>query len=607
MIHIPTNASSSSLIAITSNSLTEANQKTVEAIQKSINVISSLYKTLPEKLERLNRVPGLSSMRKDLDAQRWMLAVNVEAGFGSLISSVEETLKRSQLAPHLYHSGSPASPSVQGLEDILVVGGIKTRLDNIHTFLKSVDSLSDALATEHDKKSLPIRQRKDANKLNLKHGQSQSTKVDRGGVTKKPLRNLNKKPKNHDRPGALLGPVITTLTKQLEEFSRECQKLQPAARDDTFESSPIPEDLELAKKAAIMLCKALCQACPNKNHIHSVLFGLSTQELWLDDGNNDNNTRDAGVEFNMAFESPGEPETWFVVQSTMKASQDGEEMDLVQDDFDDDPATVEPAARAAGPSSFSSRQHRGFSYTASSAAEPNAHFCLQYHKQGTSDLAAALKHSDICEHELFYPDQTRLDFLRDSERTIPLRQLLADRNFTLQQLPQRQKVRIARLLAEAVLKFHAADWLGVFGEWDWDDVLIYEIDGTYEPHLRLKLRSPGAAGKRTGKKSPLQEVPALPDSALSPREPVGDVVSQLGKILGNIAVGSFPEPTYAAVWETSGSNIYAEVFKACVDMSKMSPDLSDLDVREEFYTKVVAKLDSLEQDFSEDEEDMQSW
>lgn len=566
----PTKASSSGLMDdATFDGLTEANQKVVETIQKSIFAIYHLYKTLPEKLERFNRIQGLSSMRKDLSMQSSVLDVNVDTGIGGLISTVVETLKRSQSTPHLY-SASPSSPLPQGDS---VVDGIKSRLDHIHRLLKNVDSLSDSLAAQQDKLSLPIRQRREAGKP--KHNQNQSgtkaTVIGRVGVTKR-RPNLSVKHKNHENPDVLLRHVVAMLTQQFEEFSRECQKLQPAEHDDALESTPIPEDLKLAKKAAVMLCKALCQACPNKNHVHSVLFGLSTQELSSDD-----DTGSAGVEFNLAFESPGEPETWFVVQSTMKA-QDSEGMDMTEDFFDD---PVDPVAHARP--SFSS-QLRGSSYP---TAEPNAHFCLQYHKQGTSDLAAALKHSDICEHELFYPDQTRLDSVRDNGQAIPLRQLLEE-SYSLQQLEPLQKIRIARLLAEAVLKFHSADWL--LCEWDWDDVLIYKIDGSLEPHLRFELKSPGAAGKS-------------PQAVRPPRSrPMGDVMSQLGTILGNIAVGPTPErPTYAAVRDSFGSTIYAEIFKACVDMSRTKPDLSDVEVREEFYAKVVAKLDLLEECFIDED------
>lgn len=608
-----------------SDALSEANQKTIEGMQKCIDAIHSLYKTLPEKLERFNRIPGLSSMRKDLNGQSAMLLVTVEEGIGGLISAVKQTLRKSQSFQQL-HPASPSSPSVQG---DFAVDAIKSRLEHILHLLKQVDDLSDSLATHHDRLSLPFRQRKDVSKSS-KPNQNQSTKsgtvMSRGRVGKRGTQSVYDKHKKYKNPKVVLKHFITMLTSQLKYFSQECQQLQPATHDSVLESTPIPESLEVAKKAAIMLCKALCQACPNKNHVHSILFGLSTHELPPDD--DENSAHDAGVEFNLAFESQDEPETWFVVQSTMKA-QDNDAMEIASGDLDD-PAG-EPATHFASRPSFSGSQLRaGFSSSAATD-EPNARFCLQYHKQGTNDLAAALRHSDACEHELFYPDQTRLAALRDRERgAIPLDQLLlgdveARRHhhhhhpLLLHSLELPQKVRIARLLAEAVLKFHAADWLSC--EWKWDDVLLYEIDGALEPHLRFKLKGPGvvvvagagAAGAAvageegpgvTGGSSPRAgDAPSGARHGHHPR-PVGDVLSQLGTILGSIAVGPLTErPTYTAVQDSVGSMEYAEIFKACVDMSLMKPDLTDAEVREEFYAKVVARLDYLERVFSEEEEE----
>lgn len=548
--------------------LTDANRKVVDAMQTKIAWISSRYETLPRKLERFKRIPGLDSMRKDLSSQGAKFGVNVGTRFGGLLSAVEGTLERSQSSQHM----SPVPLYSQHEQGNNMVTSIKARMDRIYHVLVQVDDMSDALDSQQDKLSLTIRQRnhaKEARKPRHNHFQPTNTAVSgRGRVTKKRHNSSTKHGAQHP-PEFVLKIVIDSLNEHVDEFSRECKMLQPAKLEFQFKSTPIPEDLKLTKAAAVMLCKALCQACPNKNHVHHVLFGLSTQELC-----SGADTGDQGVEFNLAFESPGEPETWFVVQSTLKTSG-SEEMDVDAHLFDD---LVESTAHAR-PSI--SEQLKESSYT---TAEPNARFCLQYHKQGTDDLAVALKHSDICEHELFYPDQARLNRIRGNGQAISLKQLFEERD-QVRQLEPLQKVRIAKLLAEAVLKFYSADWLSC--EWDWNNVLIYEIDGFLEPHLRFELRTPEFAGIN-------------PQTPSNPRY-MGQVIAQLGALLAYFAVGPNHEcASYNAVKIHIGSTIYAEIMEACGNMSQVEDSLSEVDVQDRFYTKVVAKLDRLEEQLEED-------
>lgn len=551
----PLTAASVGPITVMDNGLIEANRQILEYIQRKVSVICDLYETLSEKLERFHRVSGLSHIRKDLTMQKTIFDINVEQGWGNVISSVAQALQRSQLLPSVSSTNMSLKlePNPRGIVD-----GIKARLDRIHHNLKDVDSLSDELAAQQDRLSLPIRQKRDVGKVKSDHHhQSAKNIATRSGVMKR-RQSLSSRHKPQTRPDVVIRLLTTLLTSQLEEFSRECQVLQPAERDATPGAESIPHDVEIAKTAVELLFKALCQACPNKNHVHSVLFGLSTQELSFDE-----ETENSGFEFSIAFESTesrDEPETWFVVQSTMKPQGT-----LPQTDQTDGLETISYAS-----------------------PEPNARFCLQYHKQGTSDLAAALRHSNKCEHELFYPDEARLKFIRENDDALPLRQLLDDLD-ALQQLEPLQKIRIAKLLAEAVLKFHAADWLS--DEWDWDDVFVYKIDGSLEPHLRFRLKSTEVSHG--------QEEPEIPQV-----RSMADILCQLGAILGTIAVGPFAEsPTYGAVRDSLGSHAYAEIYQACVDLSKMRTERSDVEVQGDFYSKVVAKLDWLEAKFIEENEE----
>lgn len=546
----PKSASSSALPGLASNSLTQENEKIVDSIQKKISEISSLYKTLPEKFARIarfNRLPGLDAVRKDLNMQNGILQVTVKNG--ELISCLERTLRKSR---HVFAI----------LQQDTHIENIQSRLNHIHNLLGKVDDLSYKLAATGDKLTLSIRQRRESGNSNQERLQLRNSPVvGRGGIAKKPQHKNTQRRTNFFQD---LSVTVDILATQMDEFRKLCQRLQPPEIDTTIEVTSIPPDLELTKAVAVMLCKALCQVCPNENHAHQVLFGISTQELSCDD------TGDTGVEFNLAFECPGESETWFVVQSTMKG-QDDEEMEV--DGFD---SSVRPT-----PNSRLSFSHhlKDFSHA---SAEPNARFCLQYYKQGTDDLAVALKHSDFCKHEVFYPDQARLKIIQDSGQAIPLRQLLKEELYPMQQLEMLQKVRLAKMLAEAVLKFHSPDWLSC--KWDWDNILIYEIDGCLEPHLRFELRSPESAGKT------LETAPRS--------QQMSYVLSQLGVLLGYIAVGPNPA-TYEEVQDRFGSTVYAEIIETCHDMSQNDNGLGDQDMQERFYTKVVAKLSELEEFLNE--------
>lgn len=546
---------------------TANSQKVMNAIQKTINDIDSLYQTLPSKLARFNRRPRLDSMRKDLVAQSVTFHVNVEDG--ELIASLEETLRTSSSLPQETsdYSGS------QSFCDDTVVQDVYGRLENIRKSLSSVDNLSDELVTQEDKRRLPIRQKSGSSvNGNQNNRQKQFPHLVMGGRVGETKKRQTSTSRRIARPPEdFLPAIISLLGDQVMEFQRQCQRLKPPEPEEVSDT-PIPDGLELARAAAVMLCKALCQACPNKNHqVHSILFSLLTQELDPDDDNGN-----TSVEFNLAFESPGESETWFVVQSTLRLPND-QAMDL--DDVSDAERNAEPAhqsrpAQSVPRLSFSDQ----IKISSSQAAEePNARFCLQYHKQAAYDLAVSLKHSDICEHHIFYPEQPRLDLIHDYGQAVTLQKLLQERS-TVQQLEMLRKIQLAELLAGAVLKFYSADWLSC--DWDWDKILIYTINNALEPHLRFELKDPEGNGKGSG----------TTDRSLESSR----VLWQLGKILGTIAVGPFYETISYETVKEKFSHGYAEVMEACFNMSKGQSNLSDKEVQKRFYAKVVSKLEEME-------------
>lgn len=545
----------------TSNGLTETNQRLFNEIKTLIVGVSNLYRSLPAKLARLNRIPGLEDMRKDLNAQNTVFLITIDEEIGYLMPSVIETLKQDQL--HASYT-QPVQPSP--------VVDIKNRLEHIQKLLSSVDAFSDRLAAERDKRTLSIRPKRQPGRPShgANHSANPITNVC-SGVQKRSSRPYVSRKINEGTTFGRLKGVIGMLKHQAEEFQRICQRLRPPSPEpeDQFDLNHIPGDLELSRTAAIMLCKALCQACPNKKHVHRVLFGLSTSELPSDcDGG------DTGVEFNLAFESElsDEAETWFVVQSTMK-SLDTMEMEV---DEPHSPVQTIPQARL----SFSNQLSRPPDLN----TQPDTRFCLQYHKQGVNDLTIALKHSDHCEHKLFYPEESRLKLIRENGQPMPLRQLLEERH-SEHQLEMLQKIRLARLLAEAVLKFYSSDWLSC--EWNWDSVLIYELESGIEPHLRFEMKGPDWLGKIPQVGSRSQELK--------------NVLSQLSEFLGCIAIGPHPGSiTYEAIQRTFGSLSYAEIVRACDEISRTENNFEDEGVQKRFYNKVVARLADLEQLFEEE-------
>lgn len=542
----------------------------IDAIQRRIHRIISLYQTLPQKLARFNRKPWLATMRKDLQAQSSTFHVNVENG--ELISSLEETLKTSTLLPqeNLHRSGAQRSPEGTVVQDI------NNRLAQICKSLAEVEDLSDDLVTQQDRLRLPVRQKsgfREAGHPNNRTKQFSHPVIHgRVGEAKK-RQSLTSKRINQNRPPEeVLRAIISMLGAQVDEFQRQCQSLKPPELEEVSDT-PIPRDIELARAAAVMLCRALCQACPNKKHeVHSILFSLLTQEVYPDDDNDD-----TSVQFHLAFESPGESETWFDVQSTLRLPND-QVMDL--DDISDAGRNAGPAhrlalAQSAPRLSFSDQIKISSNHA---AEEPNARFCLQYHKQAANDLAVSLKHTDLYEHRLFYPDERRLNLIHDNGQAITLRELLQERN-PVHQLGNLQKIQLAKLLSEAVLKFYSADWLSC--DWNWDNVLVYEIKDTLEPHLRFELKDPEKTEESSSTANRSQES--------------SHVLMELGKILRIIAVGPFQgDITYETVQERF-SQVYAEITEACFNMSRGESDLGDEEVQERFYAKVVSKLEEMEE------------
>ncbi|ROW03757.1 hypothetical protein VMCG_05337 [Cytospora schulzeri] len=203
-------------------------------------------------------------------------------------------------------------------------------------------------------------------------------------------------------------------------------------------------------------------------------------------------------------------------------------------------------------------------------------------KNGTDELAARLKYSEACEHWLHYPEEQEIPQVAgDGGQIQKLRALVQEK------LSRRVRVRLARIIAESVLKFNATDWLR--NDLDGENVLVYNINKNYEPHLRVQITKPGSSG---------------------PQNPGGD--SRLGQtflklagILSDIALGTSGrqgndsnERLYRKV--KKGLNMaYADVVRDCENMAHINgPNpKSNEAIMTEFYNKVVKSLRKLEKSF----------
>ena len=387
--------------------------------------------------------------------------------------------------------------------------------------------------------------------------------------------------------------ILLPLVSGFQEFM--ARKLSPPSGKAGLMAEPdpepaLPEEVELAQVAAAMLYDSLGSVCPNPNHeSHNVCFKLGTQESIkvVKQG-----TKSGIFELRVAFESSTTSQTWFDVESRITAEEGDQFLDKPLPDLMETDSAIQSAVSDSpiDLASMSRQQHQARSRSShpfsslrsEHSVENTAHFCLYNHRQQTKELAARLKHSEVCEHYLRYPEARYLEEVsKDDMQTQNLCALVRER------LSHRDRIRLARIMAESVLKLNTTEWLR--DNLDGKNVLVYNINKNYEPYLKVQIIRPG---------------PSEPSSPGTDRR-MSQTLFKLAGILCDIALGArgrrrndSEEDLYARVKKQLNMG-YADVVRECQNMAKMhSPDITTNEVvMTAFYTKVVKSLRELEKSF----------
>lgn len=366
-------------------------------------------------------------------------------------------------------------------------------------------------------------------------------------------------------------------------------KLKPPGADrsphpDVLSNIELPQELKVAKFAAGMLYKSLGNLCPNPDHAsHDVLFRLDTKESVFPEGKGE-------FRLKVAFEGSSDCPTWFDINSVVQlreAALDGD-----NDDMDLDVAVV--SASVDGNIPFDVPDHRQHevlprpsmsssrSHLQRLAGEHTARFCLYNHRQQvhTSSLVAAeLRDSEACTHIFYYPETKELQTTHEETNIVSLNDSLHARK----RLEPRQKVRLARMISESLLKFDPSDWLRC--DLDSKNILVYPVKGKLEPHLRIRLQSPSDhLTSGFGKKA-------------------SEVLEQLSHIMCEIALSprkttkqaKHPDRLYEEV-EGALNRRYASVVEHCREMAEewQRRSIDEKVLMDNFYDKVVRSLRELE-------------
>ncbi|KAL1870890.1 hypothetical protein Daus18300_004979 [Diaporthe australafricana] len=251
----------------------------------------------------------------------------------------------------------------------------------------------------------------------------------------------------------------------------------------------LPQELKVAKFAAGMLYKSLGNLCPNPDHAsHDVLFRLDTTEAVFP------TERKGEFRLRVAFEGSSDCPTWFDINSVVQlreAALDGD-----NDDMDLDVAVVSASVDGNIPSDFPDPRQQEVrprpsisssrSHMQRSAGDHTARFCLYNHRQqvrSSSLVAAELRDSDACTHIFYYPETEESQNPGEETHILSLHDILRARK----RLEPRQKVRLARIISESLLKFNPSDWLRC--NLDTINILVYSVKENLEPHLRIRLQS----------------------------------------------------------------------------------------------------------------------
>lgn len=322
------------------------------------------------------------------------------------------------------------------------------------------------------------------------------------------------------------------------------------SENDSDDNHEELDKMAMVRAAAQMLYRSLGivgNGCPNTAHNeHHVCLGLGT---WI---------VNSSVEFTLAFENTTEEDaarTWFLVKSTCKefaTSPDWQQW-------------TSSGPRGGRRSSLSSSEIEAIKNRSA------AQFCFSNHRQCFNKPAIELNLMDGWIHRLLYPDNNDVNRFPELTRLgmITLAEMLENRPRYFRRGIQR--VRLARILCEAVLKFNAADWL----EFDLNEneILIYDAKRSAVPHIRARL---------------VRHIP------VESREGVSQILERLANILSRI---EFED-------EDLGPT-YTEAVEACRQIAEDSSEANATleEIEGQLYDEVVRALKELEDELNNDELD----
>lgn len=368
-------------------------------------------------------------------------------------------------------------------------------------------------------------------------------------------------------------------------------KMKPPGADrspnsDALSNIELPQELKVAKFAAGMLYKSLGNLCPNPDHAsHDVLFRLDTEESVFP------MERKGEFRLKVAFESSSDCPTWFDINSVVQLREAALSGD--NDDMDLDVAVVSASVDGSIPFDFPEpRQQLVLPRPSVSSSRSNmqrftgehtARFCLYNHRQqvrSSSLVAAELRDSEACTHIFYYPGTDESQTPGEKTNILSLHDSLRG----CKRLEPRQKIRLARIISESLLKFDPSDWLRC--DLDTKNILVYTVKGRLEPHLRIRLQnSTDHLTSGFGKKA-------------------SQVLEQLSKIMCEIAIGPRKIARQATdldrLYEEVEGGLnrgYASVVKHCREMANewQRGVVTEKTLMDDFYGKVVSSLRELEE------------
>ena len=290
-------------------------------------------------------------------------------------------------------------------------------------------------------------------------------------------------------------------TRQLAPMTSKMSNVSSYVRDDIRKYQAIGE-------ASRQVYEALSKAC-NKHTEHIAHFRVEAEEVLLDEA------ATPQIKFNLAFTyltladptGSGEP-IWFVVDSKINdqraKSCGGETVCLGQlgktlkRQFEPavlhQPKKIKKSVRfhttVQAPSPSPSLTIASDAFSSENCMKrdfcDNLRRCFQ--KPRTANVCVGiLENTEMCKHHVYpSPSMSR----NQSKRAISLGQVIRSKAKTgfVGCIPVHERVGLAKILAIAVLQYHATPWLQLF--WRSEDILFFDVEKKTEPQELPDLSTP---------------------------------------------------------------------------------------------------------------------